>query len=238
MPDQQKTFLYNAHGSALGGFITRPFNEVIESVADASLPVTGGYGSARVSNYKYHELISIREAYTQVSGSKSEDGSYNTLISVTLEGLNFADMITADRIVARLATHHDGRDGETRVVPEGSEFVNLRIGGEPVDTTAIDPTLTRFPTFGEFKEKSGRSLAPSKSGMARCCLLTKIGHSRVQTIGDQQVIVVPDFGKVYLGEVYLKESTKHITMMRLELGSPVAGSVALGGGSGNGTSFP
>lgn len=234
----EKTFLYNAHGSALGGFITRPFNEVIESVADASLPVTGGYGSARVSNYKYHELISIAEAYTQVSGSQAEDGSYNTLISVTLEGLNVADMVTADRIVARISTRHSADDTETRVVPTGSEFVNLRIAGEPVVGCTTDPDLTNYPTYGSYRKQFGKSVSVSNSGMVRCSLAKKIDHSLMKQIGDQQVIVVPDFGKVYLGEVYMKESTKHITMVRLELGSPVAGSIALGGGQGNGTTYP
>ncbi len=237
MADQQKTFLYNAHGSALGGFITRPFNEVIQSVADASLPVTGGYGSARVSSYKYHELITIREAYTQVSGSKGEDGGYNTLISTTIEGLNVADMITADRIVARITTKHDGGDGETRVVPTGSEFVNLRIAGEPV-RCEYDTNLTDADTFAAYREKFGKTASQSKKGMIRCSLFKNLSHSRLSKVGDQQVIVVPDFGTIYLGELYMRDSNRKLTMMRLELGSPVAGSVSICGGDGNGVPYP
>jgi hypothetical protein len=50
--------------------------------------------------------------------------------------------------------------------------------------------------------------------------------------------VVPNFGKIYLGEVHMIHNTRRVTMMRLELGSPVAGSIALGGGSGNGLPYP
>jgi hypothetical protein len=235
MQDIQRTFLYNAHGSALGGFITRPFNEVIESVASVSLPVAGGYGSAEVKNYDYHQLIKFDRAYTQVSGSQAEDGSYNTLISVTIEGLTVADMITARRVVARITTKHDGGDGETRVVPTGSEFVDLRIAGEPVGGLECDPMLTDLDTYEAFKKKSGKQ---EHRGMIRCSLAREIKHSRVKMKDDQTVIVVPDFGTVYLGEVYLKTSQREITMLRLQLGSPVAGAVALGGGSGNGTTFP
>jgi hypothetical protein len=237
MADQPKTFLYNAHGSALGGFITRPFQEVIESVAHASLAVTGGYGSARVSNYKYHELITIKEAYTQVSGSQSEDGSYNTLVSTTIEGLNVADMITADRVVARITTKHDGGEGETRVAPTGSEFVNLRIAGEPL-RCEYDSDLSELDTFARYKEKFGKTASQSKKGMIRCSLIKNLAHSRLSRVGDQEVIVVPDFGTIYLGEVYMEQSSRRLTMMRLELGSPVAGSIALGGGSGNGLPYP
>ena len=231
----QKTFLYNAHGSALGGFITRPFNEVIESVASVSLPVSGGYGSAEVNDYNYHQLIKFKRAYTQVSGSQAADGSYNTLISCTIEGLTVADMITARRIVARITTTHPGDESETRVVPTGSEFVDLRIAGEPVTGLDCDPMLTELDTYEAFKKKSG--LKDSK-GMIRCSLARKFGHSRATKKDDQQAIYIPDFGTIYLGEVYLKTSLRKITMMRLELGSPVAGVVALGGGEGNGNTYP
>jgi hypothetical protein len=235
MADVQRTFLYNAHGSALGGFITRPFNEVIESVASVSLPVSGGYGSAEIKNYDYHQLIKFNRAYTQVSGSQAEDGSYNTLISVTIEGLTVADMITAKRIVARITTKHDGGDGETRVTPTGSEFVDLRIAGEPVGGLECDPMLTDLDTYEAFRKKSGKR---ESRGMIRCSLARDIKHSRMKKVDDQQVIVVPDFGTVYLGDCYLKAGERKLTMVRHQLGSPVAGAVALGDGQGNGLPFP
>ncbi len=236
MANIQKTFLYNAHGSARGGFITRPFNEVIESVASVSLPVSGGYGSAEVKNYDYHQLIKFDRAYTQVSGSQDpKDGSYNTLISVTIEGLTVADMITARRIVSRITTKHSANDTETRVVPTGSEFVDLRIAGEPVEDFECDSMLTELDTYETFKKKSG--LSESK-GMIRCCLAKNFKHSRMTKKDDQQAIHVDNFGWIYLGECYLSTGQRKLTMMRLQLGSPVAGAVALGDGSGNGTTFP
>ncbi len=235
MADIQKTFLYNAHGSALGGFITRPFNEVIESVASVSLPVSGGYGSAEVKNYDYHQLIKFDRAYTQVSGSQAEDGSYNTLISVTIEGLTVADMITARRIVSRITTKHSGDDKETSVVPTGSEFVDLRIAGEPVTGLECDPMLTELDTYEAFKKKSG--LKESR-GMIRCSLAKNFKHSRMKKKDDQQAIHIDDFGWIYLGECYLSTGQRKLTMVRLQLGSPVAGAVALGDGSGNGSPFP
>jgi hypothetical protein len=74
--------------------------------------------------------------------------------------------------------------------------------------------------------------------MMRCSLIDKVQHKHAQPKGDQQILVVPNFGNIYLGEVHIKDNERHITMMRLELGSPVAGSLALGGGSGNGSTYP
>ena len=204
-------------------------------MASVSLPVSGGYGAAEVNDYNYHQLIKFKRAYTQVSGSQAADGSYNTLISCTIEGLTVADMITARRIVARITTTHPGDESETRVVPTGSEFVDLRIAGEPVTGLDCDPLLTKLDTYKTAREQYGRN---ESRGMIRCSLFKEVGHSRVTRKDDQQAIYIPDFGTIYLGEVYLKTAQRQITMMRLDLGSPVAGSVALGGGSGNGVPYP
>jgi len=42
------------------------------------------------------------KGYTHVSGAhQTDDGSHNTLVTSTVEGLNLLDVVTADRIVAR-----------------------------------------------------------------------------------------------------------------------------------------
>ena len=42
------------------------------------------------------------KGYTHVSGAhQADDGSHNTLVTSTVEGLNLLDVVTADRIVAR-----------------------------------------------------------------------------------------------------------------------------------------
>src|SRR5947209_4481455 len=148
------TFLYHAQGTALGGVLRRPFSYVIESQAATSLSISGGYGSARASNYRFQEVVSFREAYTQVSGSQNpEDGSYNTLVSTTIEGLNIDQMVTAERVVARLVTKHDLKDMETRVVPTGTEFVDLRIAGYPINPELDIETFCTYDTFEKFQNQ-------------------------------------------------------------------------------------
>src|SRR5215475_12046212 len=126
------TFLYHAQGVAFGGVMRRPFNEVVDAKAAASLPQTGGFGTAVENDYNYRDIFSFKKASTQVTGSKGPDGSYNTLVTSTIEGLNINNVVTCARIVARLTTVHSPDDTETRVIPSGSEFVDLRIAGHPV----------------------------------------------------------------------------------------------------------
>jgi hypothetical protein len=158
----QKRFLYHASALAIGGRITRPFSEIIESQGAAVLPVSGGHGSARIESFNYRDLITFRRATCTVSGSESErDGRrvYNSLASVTIEGLNVMDVVTADRIVGRLTSEHPADGDELPILPVGSTFVNLRIAG-----TLVEPkphaTLLECATFPEIERHQPGKVAP------------------------------------------------------------------------------
>ncbi len=140
-------YLYNCNAVAFGGQIVSPFTEVVESQAAAVLPVTGGYGSARVNNYKYRELVSFGYAQSVVTGSATQNGgqpTYNSLCTVMIEDVNIAGVITADRIVARLVAEDSPArektaDPEPHICPIGSHFDNLRVAGFPVNLECQKP---------------------------------------------------------------------------------------------------
>jgi len=52
------------------------------------------------------------------------------------------------------------------------------------------------------------------------------------------IIKIPHFGTIYLGEVLVSFGQRRVNMIRLELGSPDAGSFIFGTASGNGQPFP
>jgi hypothetical protein len=51
-------------------------------------------------------------------------------------------------------------------------------------------------------------------------------------------IKVPHVGTIYLAELFVSENTKRLNMLRVELGSPVAGSLAVSGPETNGDWYP
>ena len=108
----QRTYIFNGHGHALSGHITHPFDHQIEVQAGMSLPTTGGIGHARVENFRFREYASFSAAYTYVAGSKHGRDRYTTLVTSVVENLNILDVVTADRVVARLASHHFVNGGE------------------------------------------------------------------------------------------------------------------------------
>ncbi len=251
-----RTYSYNAHGHALSGRITRPFEQIIEVQAGMSLPTTGGYGSSRVENFRLKEIVSFKAAYTQVSGSqKKEDLSHTTLVSSTIEGLNILDVVTADRLVARLAAHHPPQHEEPHIVLLGSHFDNLRIAGCPVQVELDHELFLRMDTFqgvrkefesnAEFRKMAedpihtGRpQKLPGPCGVLYCSLVKDMKTACPGVKRHGHVFDVPQFGRIFVAEVLAEFGKRTLTMLRMDLGSPTSGPIVAGQVQGNGQPIP
>jgi hypothetical protein len=116
------TSWYYFKGLAVGasGQITKPFSEIIEVQAASELPPIGGYGSNRSAISDTVTLLALTSPILRLSGRKSmahdEGETYSTLLQAPVEGLNVMDMVTADRVVARLVT--DYQDSRSRAMDQ------------------------------------------------------------------------------------------------------------------------
>jgi hypothetical protein len=52
------------------------------------------------------------------------------------------------------------------------------------------------------------------------------------------VVEVPNFGKLYFGEMFITGDSRRLTMVRFQLGSPVGGEVVACDGETNGETYP
>lgn len=283
-------YFYHGHASALGGTLVRPFQKTMEPQAAVSLPSTGGSGVSRIENYSFEGLISFKMAQADVGGGiEKEKGPnvHSTRISVVIEGLNILNMVTADRIVARLACEHDTStpgtpitETEPSIITTGSHFDGLKIAGHAVDVVTDHQTFCDFDTYGKCQTafadpKSRKRLLDSligsqlkAAGMVPtpqspqhlkdvhqgfvdqvaskdlrktmiCSFVTEIkglNGPEIQSCGP--IVVIPQFGTIYLGELMITHGMRRVTMLRAELGSPDGGSFAVGAGTGNGTGYP
>ena len=111
-----------------------------------ALPPDGGVGSIRVEGFRHRDILSFGSAYAEVVGTEPEDGVYETLSLSVVEKFNLLDVVTCDRIVARLTSRFPGvaKDGceppqELSVVPIGSRFEGLRIGNHFFERLELAP---------------------------------------------------------------------------------------------------
>jgi hypothetical protein len=236
-----QVYHYSAHALGLSAKFERPIEHLIEVQAPSSLASTGGHSYSRVNNFRFEEFVSFSSAYSYVSGSqKSEDGTYTTLSTATVEGLNILDVVTADRLVARLASQHSAGKDEASVVVLGSTFDNLRIAGcraevqlhhelfLSLDTNdAIRKALasnSEFRTMAEDPYQTGQKRAvPNARGVLLCSLVKDIRLSCPGVKSQGHTLVVPQFGKIFLAEMLVQPGMRTLTMLRFDLGSPGCG---------------
>ncbi len=275
--DSLSTFFYHASGNAVGGVITRPFFANIDGRASAALPITGGYATSEFADFSYPQVVSFKKASTQLAGSfNAKDETYDTLVTVVIEGLNILDTVTADRIVMKLSSQHHKKENEGHVIPLGSKFENLRIAGHPVEVQLDHELFCACDTYTGFKKRykedekfrnttrkqflwgdydadtpqflkdrfkwhTGPDTPPEAKGIVPCHMVKVIVHEEpakplLKTWGN--LIRVPQFGDIFLGELILADGTRRASMMRLELGSPIGGSFTVGYATANGTTWP
>jgi hypothetical protein len=280
----KRIFLYHANGFALGGRITQPVEQEINSHAATALSIVGGLASAKAESYRLKDLISYRSAHTYISGIQNSDTLHSTVVNTVVEDLNILDVITADSVVGRLSsTHEDGQPA--KIIPLGSTFQNLKIAGKPVEVDLFDSLFAHHSTHSSLVDHflgkcpknapcatsqppsalryewghpvavmpdtlKERLLAPpipgwQQSGANLYCNLVRTvrepspsGTVNAPPVPYSHAIKIPDVGRLYLGELTSSEDTKRLTMIRLELGSPVVGSLAVAGLETNGKWYP
>ncbi len=82
---------------------------------------------------------------------------------------------------------------------------------------------------------------PDANGTVKCSIVQEIrwdGPAHPTATIHDHVVHVPDFGKIYFGEMFIKGSSRRLTMVRFQLGSPDGGEVAAAEGESNGDPWP
>ncbi len=128
-------YVYSASTYAISADFERPKKHSLPPQAAAVLSAHGGHGTLRAEGQKIDGLISFREAYSEVGGSFDDcHDTYTTHAWSVVEGVNVADMLTADRVVSRMAIYYPAHGKEEPSFDiTGSYFENLRIAGRKVD---------------------------------------------------------------------------------------------------------
>ena len=238
LTDQPFRKFFKGQGVALGGHLSDPMTETIPSQASAAIPLSGGFDTARVEAFNHREIVSFKSARTLVTGHES-NGKLETLVTTVVEGLDILGVITADKIVARLSGSHPiGKGLNPVVTPSGSYFQNLRIGGEEVQCTFIGDCFDKVVCDAEYpysltNNEQLKDQLPPAEGWAQKGFLP-ISLCRDVSIGKSpcrpglNYIDVQHLGRIFLSEFIVSRTSHRLTMLRVELGCPVRGSVDAG----------
>ena len=82
---------------------------------------------------------------------------------------------------------------------------------------------------------------PEANGTVKCTIVQEIrwdGDAHPTATIHGHVVHVPNFGKIYFGEMFLTGESRRLTMVRFQLGSDDGGEVTAAEGETNGSTFP
>jgi len=82
---------------------------------------------------------------------------------------------------------------------------------------------------------------PEANGTVKCTIVKEMhwdGAPHPTATIHGHVVRVPDFGKIYFGELYITGESRRLTMVRFQLGSPHGGEVVAAEGESNGLPWP
>ena len=236
---QKLAFAYHAQCTGFSAALTKPCCENIPGQASASLSQTGGEAYSRVEGFNWKGLISFDEAAAYTTGSH-DHGAYNTLATVTVRNLNVANMVHADLVVARVTSKHVHDAPEGEITFAGSMIRGLVIGGEPIELDFCHSTFASHPTYEAFA-RNYQNLAHTSphadldKHVVTSSIVRGIKGSSANVSG--YTISVPEFGTIYLGQVLMRPGYRRISMLRFELGCPIAGTAEAAGSGSNGVEY-
>jgi hypothetical protein len=153
-------YVYSASTYAIAAEFERPKKHSLPPQAAVVLAAHGGHGTHRTPGQKVDGLVSFEEAYSEVGGSYDDcHETYTTHAWSVLEGVNVADMLTADRIVSRLAIYYPAHGKEEPSFDiTGSYFENLRIAGHKVEVRLDTELHHQHDTYGKLAQKTSDPL--------------------------------------------------------------------------------
>jgi len=240
---QFPTYFFHAHGCAFGANFTKPFCASVESQAATAVSSVGGHAHTSTGPFNFKEMVRYERASTQIAAI-SEDDSFDTVVTCSIEGVNIFNQFTADEIVAHLSVKSSA-DGKTMFFNTlGTRFVNMRVGGVPVNPTLLHERGNQYHSgkcLNRVFDVSNRSPIRQEADNPRGYLTTLIPELTVDSEHIQvsgNAIYVPDFGVVYLAEYLVAPYSRQLNMFRIQFGCGVDGRASGGGVGANGQTCP
>jgi hypothetical protein len=101
----------------------------------------------------------------------------------------------------------------------------------------VNPQKNLTPDWLQRLYPVPQSALAKERGMVLCSLVQRVqGECPWNPFG--HIFAVPEFGKIFLGELLLDHDSFHIIMIRLELGCPLQADLGIGDTRTNGTTVP
>lgn len=213
-------WLYRAEAFALSVSMRRPFAGSVS--IGAALPSIGGRVEEVRGGFTFgNDVVSFGAATLVVEGVERGDRFHETVARAVVSDLSIMDTLRVRQLVMTAIGSYDARWTSERKYP------NILTGPCEIDGLEIN----RHPFQTDFESWTrGRWRPPSREGADALRLLA--------ATNDKRRFDVPDFGRIYYQQVRSNGHETELTALRVELGSPVGGTIVAGSVRVDGNWYP
>lgn len=218
------------------------------SFESASTSAVGDYANARKALAMTHGELAPGDIPTQ------------TTVIARVEGAQVQSRLKVALVVAQV----NGKSPESGEPPSlncnGSSIEGVELDGYGLTITLATTFFSRNSTKALLAATYAAGLKPKHQGLIRLAgkrpragklpesnglvyttIVEKMAWTDKQhpdaTI-DGNVLIVPDFGRIFFGELFVNEYSRRLTMVRLDLGSPTGGDGTMAEAETNGSYWP
>jgi hypothetical protein len=226
-----------------------------EAIVDGDYQSAGGKSAVDFTfgNHRANSLPAKTTVGTLVSG-----------LTVTVADQKTTRTLKVAKLGATLISEHPGTSAEPSIRAEGTELKGLSIDGCGLEVSFHDlfnlyatkeamgsAYRTAQQHFNAFDRclftppgrqvPEGTRLLPEEGGTLHGTIVNEVRWTN-QRLSDVTIegnrITIPDFGTVFLGEIYVASHERRLIMLRLQIGSPVGGETDVGDLSSDGHLWP
>ena len=182
-------------------------------------------------------ILDVITAESITSRLSSFHGRDDSQPRITALGSNFRDLRIGGRPIG-VELDHDLFYQE-RTHDEFKDYVTKEADPEVVSRQFLwGRSDEERKAFGECVPQGPKGNWPEAKGTVRCSLVRRLGAEMPELNTRGYTIKVPMVGTLFLGEVLVSEYQRRLTMLRLEMGSPVEGRLEVASGGVDGSTYP
>ena len=208
------------------------------------------------------DYISAADGKATTLGDLAFDAAATeTRVSAQVRGLAILGRVHIANLSLGLISRSAQGTAQPPIRLEGNRIEGIRIDDARLKIELAEGFFTEHDTKDKLKTVHGKGLPhhhsrlflpckvgeeevttfPEADGTVKCTIVQSLEwdgpkHKDAQIHG--HVVVVPNFGKIYFGELFVTGNARRLTLVRFQLGSDDGGEVAAGDGQTNGQTWP
>jgi hypothetical protein len=235
----KRRFIFHGHAVAIGGRIMDPEDVILDPKGASALSVSGGRTSSRLKATRFGKYVRFASASTFAEGLFDKPKQVIAARTKALREDQLTSKTTVQAEVKGLIVGADGRldvkllrgsltakspatiDAETAIALGNDTSIDgVAVGGHHLVIELNKTLFQEYPTFSAMK-KAAPSLRESR-GTIYGTIVREIrwrGKPYPGASIEGHIVRVPDFGRIYFGEILMKADSRRVTLMRCELGS-------------------